>query len=305
MAERPLPGGFVTAVARAGNTVRRAPPPDPAFVRALLRLFDQRGWDGAPRFLGIDEQGREMLSFLDGHVAWQPAQPPGVTEPASLARVAELVREFHDLTAGTPLAGRCEVVCHNDLAPRNTVYRDTGSGLRPVAFIDWDIAAPGARIHDLAHVCWQYVGLGPGIADAPAAGQRMRLICDAYGLRDRDLLVDTVLWWQDRCHLRRARQHGERRAGRRRQLPGQRLAGQPLRIVLEEPGEAVHVVGLQVLHHARVVRGLVPAVAGRVRRQPVQCLRRVLHPATLPHRRAAGQGRSPLTGGPRRSSNPW
>ena len=199
MEEEPLPGGAVTAVTRAGNTVRRAPPQDPAFVRALLRLFERRGWDGAPRFLGTDERGREVLSFLDGHVAWQPVQPPSVTEPASLARAAELVREFHDLTAGTPLAAGCEVVCHNDLAPQNTVYRDAGAGLRPVAFIDWDIAGPGARIHDLAHVCWQYVGLGPGIADATAAGQRMRLICDAYGMADRDRLVDTVLWWQDRC----------------------------------------------------------------------------------------------------------
>jgi hypothetical protein len=199
MAEEPLPGGAVTAVTRAGNTVRRTPPPDPAFVHALLRLFERRGWDGAPRFLGTDERGREVVSFLDGHVAWQPVQPPGVTGPASLARVAELVREFHDLTAGTPLAAGCEVVCHNDLAPQNTVYRDAGGGLRPVAFIDWDIAAPGARIHDLAHVCWQYVGLGPGIADPSAAGQRMRLICDAYGLTDTGRLVDAVLWWQDRC----------------------------------------------------------------------------------------------------------
>lgn len=199
MTEEPLPGGAVTAVTRAGNTVRRTPPPDPAFVRALLRLFERRGWDGAPRFLGTDERGREVLSFLDGHVAWQPAQPLAVTGPASLARAAELVREFHDLTAGTPLAAGGEVVCHNDLAPQNTVYRDAGAGLRPVAFIDWDIAAPGARIHDLAHVCWQYIGLGPGIADVTAAGQRMRLICDAYGLADRDGLVDTVLWWQDRC----------------------------------------------------------------------------------------------------------
>jgi len=199
MDEEPLPGGAVTAVTRAGNTVRRAPPPDPAFVRALLRLFERRGWDGAPRFLGTDERGREVLGFLDGHVAWQPAQPPAVTEPASLARAAELVREFHDLTAGTALAAGCEVVCHNDLAPQNTVYRDAGAGLRPVAFIDWDIAGPGERIHDVAHVCWQYVGLGPGIADVTTAGQRMRLVCDAYGLADRDRLVDTVLWWQDRC----------------------------------------------------------------------------------------------------------
>jgi hypothetical protein len=199
MDEEPLPGGAITAVTRAGNTVRRTPPPDPAFVHALLRLFERRDWDGAPRFLGTDERGREVLSFLDGHVAWQPAQPPSVTAPASLARAAQLVREFHDLTAGTPLAAGCEVVCHNDLSPQNTVYRDAGAGLRPVAFIDWDIAGPGARIHDLAHVCWQYVGLGPGVADVTEAGERMRLICDAYGLADRDRLVHTVLWWQDRC----------------------------------------------------------------------------------------------------------
>ena len=199
MDEQPLPGPGHGRHESAGHTVRRAPPPDPAFVRALLRLFERRGWDGAPRFLGTDGQGREVLSFLAGHVAWEPAQPAAVTGPDSLARVAELVREFHDLTAGTPLAAGGEVVCHNDLSPRNTVYQDAGSGLRPVAFIDWDIAAPGARIHDLAHVCWQYVGLGPGIADAAGAGQLLRLICDAYGLRRRDRLLDAVLWWQDRC----------------------------------------------------------------------------------------------------------
>src|SRR5262249_39012007 len=32
--EQPLPGGFVTNVVRVGNTVRRAPPEDPEFVRA-------------------------------------------------------------------------------------------------------------------------------------------------------------------------------------------------------------------------------------------------------------------------------
>ncbi len=67
-----------------------------------------------------------------------------------------MVREFHDLTAGTPLARGAEVVCHNDLSPKNTVYRgDDGAVLMPAAFLDWDLAAPGERIHDVAHVCWQ------------------------------------------------------------------------------------------------------------------------------------------------------
>jgi hypothetical protein len=197
--EQPLPGGFVTTVVRAGNTVRRAPPEDPEFVRAVLELFERRGWAGAPRFLGTDERGREVLSFIHGHVAWEPVQPPSITSDASLARLAGLVREFHDLTAGTPLAASEEVVCHNDLSPKNTVYRDSGTGLTPVAFIDWDIAAPGKRIHDVAHVCWQYLDLGPCVAEPADAGRRMRLICDAYGLSDRSGLLEAILWWQDRC----------------------------------------------------------------------------------------------------------
>ena len=197
--EQLLPGGFVTTVVRVGNTVRRAPPPDPEFVHAVLAWFECHDWDGAPRYLGIDELGREVLSFIDGHVAWEPYQPPSVISDASLSRLATLVREFHDLTAGTPLAAGGEVVCHNDLSPKNTVYRDGGSGLAPMAFIDWDIAAPGERIHDLAHVCWQYLDLGPDVRDTAAASRRMRLICDAYGLHDRGSLLETILWWQDRC----------------------------------------------------------------------------------------------------------
>jgi aminoglycoside phosphotransferase (APT) family kinase protein len=123
---------------------------------------------------------------------------PDVTAEASLVRVAELVREFHDLSAGTPLAGDAQVVCHNDLAPNNTVYSPGGSDLCPVAFIDWDLAAPGRRIHDVAHVCWQYLGLGPGALVGPAA-RGIRLICDAYRLDGRDEIVDVIMWWQDRC----------------------------------------------------------------------------------------------------------
>jgi hypothetical protein len=64
---------------------------------------------------------------------------------------------------------------------------------------DWDIAEPGQRIHDIAHVCWQYAGLGPQIEDTAQAGRQVRIICDAYGLADRAAVVDTILGWQDRC----------------------------------------------------------------------------------------------------------
>jgi hypothetical protein len=199
MSEIPLYGGFVSTVVRVGDTVRRTPPENADFVRRLLVFLAERGWPGAPRFLGTDERGRDVLGYLDGHVAWQPDQPPDVWSGRSLAEVARLAREFHDLTAGSELAGDAEVVCHNDLSPKNTIYRDMGNGLQPVAFIDWDLAAPGRRIHDVAFICWQYLDLGPRIAEVRDAVAGIRLICEAYGLADRTELVETVLWWQDRC----------------------------------------------------------------------------------------------------------
>lgn len=199
MPDELLPGGFVTDVVRIGDTVRRSPGPNSTFVHRLLTHLERAGWDGAPRFLGVDDLGREILSFLDGHVAWQASQPADVGSDDSLVIAGRLVREFHDLTAGTELAGSAEVVCHNDLSPKNTVYRYLGAGLRPAAFIDWDIAAPGLRIHDVAHMCWQYPGLGPDAGDPALAARRVRLICDAYGLNDRSAVVGTIACWQEHC----------------------------------------------------------------------------------------------------------
>jgi hypothetical protein len=197
-----MQGGYVNTVVRVGETVRRPVPDDAEFVHALLLYLQERGWTGAPRFLGIDENDRQVLTYLPGWVAWlAPGRidPPGVWSDRSLARIAELVRELHDLTAGSALAGSAEVVCHNDLASRNTVYRDSGDGsFQPVAFIDWDLAGPGSRIDDLACVCWQFV---IGDADRPdpiTTGKLLRLICDAYGLADRTALLPTMLACQDR-----------------------------------------------------------------------------------------------------------
>ncbi len=195
----PLAGGYVSAVFRSGNRVRRDSGPNADFVRRLLVHYEQAGFHGAPRHLGTDAEGREILSFIDGHVPWRATQRLRARTDASLTAAATLLRCCHDLTAGTDLARDSEVVCHNDLSPQNTVYRYHGSELLPVAFIDWDLATPGQRIHDVAHMCWQYPGLGPAVPSVAEAARQIRLICDAYGLSDRSQLIDTILWWQDRC----------------------------------------------------------------------------------------------------------
>src|SRR5918997_5630821 len=82
-----LPGGFVSDAVRVGDTVRKPPPPEAEFVRRLLDHLARHGWAGAPRFLGVDDRGREVLSYVDGHVAWQPHEH----SVESLTAVARLV----------------------------------------------------------------------------------------------------------------------------------------------------------------------------------------------------------------------
>ncbi|MEU1847540.1 phosphotransferase [Micromonospora sediminicola] len=192
-----LPGGFVAEVVRVGDTVRRTPPADAAFVAALLRHLAATAPGLAPAYLGVDEQGRQVLSHVEGRVPWRDREDPAFFTDAALTRLAGLVRSLHDACAGTDLAAGTETVCHRDLSPKNTVYRDGPDGPVPVALLDWDLAAPGRRIEDVAFAGWHWATLG-GDADPAELGRRCRLICDAYEgpagrLLPRDELVDVLL----------------------------------------------------------------------------------------------------------------
>jgi len=69
LAEIPLPGGQLTpAIVRVGNTVRRLPKGNVAFVHDLLVFLENQGFPFVPRFLGMDEQGREILRYLEGEM---------------------------------------------------------------------------------------------------------------------------------------------------------------------------------------------------------------------------------------------
>ena len=81
------------------------------------------------------------------------------------------------------------VVCHNDISPRNTVFRHG----RPVALLDWDFASPAPPAWDVAHVAWQFVPLTNdagcarhGWPSPPDHTRRLRTLGDAYGLAGRD-----------------------------------------------------------------------------------------------------------------------
>lgn len=179
IAEERLAGGFVAEVVRVGDTVRRTPPANADFVAALLRHLERVGAEVAPRHLGTDGHGRQVLSHVDGRVPWRDREDPAFFADPALTRLAELIRRLHDACAGSTLAGDAETVCHRDLSPKNTVYRDSPAGPLPVAFLDWDLAGPGRRVEDVAFAAWHWAELGPG-ADPAELGRRARLLCDAY-----------------------------------------------------------------------------------------------------------------------------
>jgi hypothetical protein len=186
-AEIPLLGGRVTAgVVRVGDTVRRPVQPNAELVRALLHELEARAFDGAPRWLGVDERGRDVLSFIEGVV---PPDLDATFGDGVLAAAGRLLRRYHDATAR--LAGDAEVIRHGDVGPCNTVFRDD----LPVALIDFDAAAPGARLDDVANGLFLWLSLGDDGPAPPEQGRRIGVFCAAYGIaHDEELVGGTVEW---------------------------------------------------------------------------------------------------------------
>jgi hypothetical protein len=162
--EQVLTGGLAGAgrVVRIGDTVRRPAGPYSSAVHALLTHLERVGFVGAPRFLGVDGQGRSIVDYLDGDVALAP-YPAWSADDDLFDSVAELQHRYHQAVATfepdpaltwNPLLAQPDphaqrgplLVGHNDLCLENVVLRDG----RAVALIDFDMAAPVERAWDLA-----------------------------------------------------------------------------------------------------------------------------------------------------------
>ncbi|MFC8428195.1 phosphotransferase [Streptomyces sp. NPDC057253] len=192
-----LVGGMANAgaVIRRGAVVERpAPATAPALHGHLLALAEH-GFDGAPRPIRLTADGREQLTFIPGDVALPPFPRWAMTESA-LRSVGALLRRLHDTSEHVAVDPGVEwpramadpeggtMLCHNDVCPENVVFRDG----QAVALIDFDLAAPGRAVWDLAMAARYWVPmldptsaavLHPADLDVPA---RLRILADGYGL---------------------------------------------------------------------------------------------------------------------------
>jgi hypothetical protein len=205
--EIPLIGGDVTeGVVRVGDTVRRPAGPHTPLVHALLRHLEAAGFHGAPRVLGIDAAGREVLTYVSGEVAGRP-RPVWIADQHRLASVGRLVRAYDDAAFGfTPPKGipaaagltpppdmppapaySAELIGHMDFTPDNIVFRHGEAA----ALIDFDLVKPVSRVDEIHNAMVYWAPLGdPADADPLLrevdVPRRCRILADAYGMSDTD-----------------------------------------------------------------------------------------------------------------------
>lgn len=215
--EEVLKGGNVNQIIRMSNTVRRPIGNWSPNIHELLVYLEKQSFQGAPRFLGIDDSGREILTFISGEVPGNnyPKLEPYMWSDETLVGLACLLRSFHDATkAFTPTLGarwqlnyaeeaEHEVICHNDAALYNIVFQNGA----PVALIDFDMAGPGPRMWDIAYTLYTSVPLASFAPDhfsettvpyqnelhAAERRRRIHLFFESYGISAPNNLQQWIL----------------------------------------------------------------------------------------------------------------
>ena len=181
-------------IVRIGNTVHRPVHRWSSSVHALLNHLELAGFQYSPRMLGFDDQGREIVSYIEGDsgaAGWSR-----VLSEEGLQAFAGLLRDYHeavsdfrpstsDWSTGMQTLMPGEVITHGDFAPWNVVWRD----FEPVGLIDWDYARPAKPWVDVAYaleyvvpfredslcISWMHHPVVPDRA------RRLRTFVDAYG----------------------------------------------------------------------------------------------------------------------------
>ena len=205
MSERQLEGGYDGGAILVDGTVRRVVGPWTKSVHKLLSHLEERGFPGAPRPLGSDELGREIVTYLEGETVgnalpwpiWTHSEKALLEAARWLSRFHKAVRDFDPGPDAVWREGGVWrpglVIAHNDAAPYNAVWSDKGL----VGFVDWDSAGPLEPDSDLAWMAFSWVPLhfrevveAEGFSQFDDRRRRLELFLQEYG---SDLTADELL----------------------------------------------------------------------------------------------------------------
>ena len=193
--EEVLLGGLETGrVVKVGETVRRESGSWTPTIHALLAHLNTRGFP-SPRPLGLDDQGREKLSFLPGRASIWP-WPPALIATEGAAKVGSFLRAYHDAVAGFappspaiwrhgPQASKPgEIVLHGDFGPHNLIW----DGEAICGLIDFELARPGHPMDDAGFAVVRAAQLrpddqtrSPGFVTPPDRAARLAAFAEGYG----------------------------------------------------------------------------------------------------------------------------
>lgn len=197
--ETNLQGGR-SQIVRIGNCVHRPSGFWTPKIHQLLHHLRNNRFFSAPKPLGFDEQGREILSFIEGEVSNYPLTVKASSIKA-LMSAGKMLKHYHDASQsifsdktlcdenGWQLS--CpypkEVVCHGDFAPYNVVLDD----VEAVGMIDFDTAHPGSRLWDIAYALYRWAPFTHpdnknGFGSIDDQIKRARIFCEAYGLPKKE-----------------------------------------------------------------------------------------------------------------------
>jgi aminoglycoside phosphotransferase (APT) family kinase protein len=197
--ETPLGGGAVTdGVVRVGDTVRRPIRPGNELMREVLVQLEAAGFDECPRWLGVDAEGRDILSWIEGETFVERGRMhPYLADAAGritfddrqVAAAMRLLRRYHD-TFGAGVA------CHGDYGPWNLVWRSR----MPVAIIDFDRVHHGPASEDVGYALRMFLGYGWSDDTPEELARRTAVAVSAYG---EDFDIPVVLAHEyDRAEVR-------------------------------------------------------------------------------------------------------
>ena len=177
-------------------------------IHSYLQFLEEKGMEGVPRFLGIDEQGREMFSYVSGETAESGLgfDADCLHSDQAICDMARFLRKLHDISVDflpTAIKGgwinpqlseeTYETICHGDAAIWNFALVDK----RIVGIFDFDQACPGTRTWDLTLTlfsavlvsCYDYV---PAEHEENTR-RRIRLFFEAYGMEcPADIITQTA-----------------------------------------------------------------------------------------------------------------